>query len=184
LHLLNYNKSKKNCFYYIIKTAGRRIKLSLEVETIVENGTTPCEPVSSHTSLEMGFSHFNPLQSRFVLEKLHIRDVNILSAWPTSAGKTVVAELLAEQSLNQGKKVIYACPLKSLAEEKVRRFTQLFPDKKIEIFTGDYRDIENRQERARKADIAIVTTELLDSVTRKKQPFGSFNWRGGSNYHR
>ncbi|MDL1971000.1 MAG: DEAD/DEAH box helicase [Candidatus Desulfofervidaceae bacterium] len=168
LHLLNYNKSKKNCFYYIIKTAGRRIKLSLEVETIVENGTTPCEPVSSHTSLEMGFSHFNPLQSRFVLEKLHIRDVNILSAWPTSAGKTVVAELLAEQSLNQGKKVIYACPLKSLAEEKIRRLKKLFPERRLEIFTGDYRNIENRVQKAASAELSVVTTELLDSASRRK----------------
>ena len=73
--------------------------MSGEVEVIVEDGQTPCEPVASHTSLDMRFSHFNPLQSRFVLERLHTRDVNILSAWPTSTGKTVVVELTMEVAL-------------------------------------------------------------------------------------
>jgi len=141
--------------------------LSKKTPTIIENGTTPCEPVARHTALDMGFSTFNPLQSRFVLEGLHRKDINILSAWPTSAGKTVVAELVTEDSISKGKKAIYACPLKSLAEEKVRRFRKLFPERKLEIFTGDYRGIENRAEKAASAEIAVVTTELLDSASRR-----------------
>gem|GEM_PF-1815685 len=141
--------------------------MSGEVEVIVEDGQTPCEPVASHTSLDMGFSHFNPLQSRFVLERLHTRDVNILSAWPTSTGKTVVAELTMEVALSKGKKAIYACPLKSLAEEKIRRFKGLFPERRLEIFTGDYREVENRTQKAALAEIAVVTTELLDSASRR-----------------
>ena len=137
-----------------------------KVRIIVEDGA--CEPVSvgQVSRLDMGFTELNPLQSRFVLEDLHRRDVNIVASWPTSAGKTVIAELTAEQVLAEGGKVIYACPLKALAEEKIRRFRRLFPDVPVEIFTGDYRDVEKRREKARRAGIAVLTTELLDSVAR------------------
>lgn len=116
------------------------------VKKILENGQTQCIPVSEATTLNLGFETLNPLQSRLVFEGLHYKDVNLVAAWPTSAGKTLVAELASEHALKAGQKVIYACPLKALAEEKVRRFKKLFPQKSVEVFTGDYRDIEKRRE--------------------------------------
>ena len=139
-----------------------------EVMVHTEDGTTECVPVSDYTRLDMGFEKFNPLQSRFVLEGLHVKDCNVVCTWPTSAGKTVVAELVCEVAMEEGKKVVYACPLKSLAEEKVRRLKELFPERNVEIFTGDYRDLEERREKAIRADVAIVTTELLDSASRTR----------------
>ena len=147
--------------------------------SIHEDGTTPQQPVSKFTSLDMGFREFNPLQSRFVLENLHQRNVNILCAWPTSAGKTVVAELIIEQSILRGLKAIYACPLKALAEEKATRFRRLFPGHRLEIFTGDYRDVKSRAQKAEAAEIAIVTTELLDSATRRAELFKALIARAG-----
>ena len=136
---------------------------------IVENGSTSPQPVSKFSSLNMGFNTFNPPQSRFVLENLHSKNVNILACWLTSTGKTVIAELITEQTLNQNLKTIYACPLKALAEEKITRFKKLFPDAHIEIFTGDYLEIEKRQEKIQKANIIIATTELIDSISRNKK---------------
>jgi len=136
---------------------------------LLEDGSTPALPVKNFTSLNLGFNTFNPLQSRLVLEKLHIRDVNLLACWPTSAGKTVIAELITEQTLNRKLKVIYTCPLKSLAEEKVTRFKQIFPDYRIEIFTGDYQEVEKRRIIAENADVLVVTTELLDSISRNRK---------------
>ena len=125
-------------------------------------------PVKNYTELNLGFEYFNPPQSKFISEKLHQKDCNVIVAWSTSAGKTVTAELTIENQLKQNKKVIYACPLKALAEEKIKRFKKLFTDKNIEIFTGDYNDFDRRKTKAQNADLAIVTTELLDSITRNQ----------------
>ena len=124
--------------------------------------------VKTWTSLNLGFKYFNPPQSKFVSEKLHQKDCNVIVAWSTSAGKTVTAELTIEHQFKKKKKVIYACPLKALAEEKIKRFKKLFPDKNIEIFTGDYNNFDRRKTKAQNADLAIVTTELLDSITRNQ----------------
>jgi len=139
-----------------------------KVFVINETGITKPRPVREFTSLDLGFDMLNPLQTSFAANGLHTRDCNVICTWPTSAGKTVCAELVCEIAMREGKKVIYACPLKSLAEEKVRRFKKLFPERRVEVFTGDYRDVEQRSEKAKRADIAIVTTELLDSVSRTR----------------
>ena len=123
---------------------------------------------ADYTGLNPGFEYFNPPQSKFVKENLHKKDCNLIIAWSTSAGKTVAAELKIENQLARGNKIVYACPLKALAEEKIKRFKKLFPYRNIEIFTGDYNDFDKRKYKAKNADIAIVTTELLDSITRNK----------------
>ncbi len=123
---------------------------------------------ANYTGLNPGFEYFNPPQSKFVKENLHKKDCNLIIAWSTSAGKTVAAELKIENQLARGNKIVYACPLKALAEEKIKRFKKLFPYRNIEIFTGDYNDFDKRKYKAKNADIAIVTTELLDSITRNK----------------
>ena len=139
-----------------------------ELYVIDEKGITKPMPTARLTSLDLGFDTLNPLQSRFALDGLHKKDCNVICTWPTSAGKTVCAELVCEVAMQAGKKIIYACPLKSLAEEKTRRFRKLFPGRRIEVFTGDYRDVESRKDKAERAEIAIVTTELLDSVSRTR----------------
>lgn len=136
---------------------------------LIEDGSSESVPVSEHLSFDPGFEKLNPLQSRFILEDLHRRDVNLVAAWPTSAGKTFVAEALIHEMLEKERKVVYACPLKALAEEKIRRLKKLFPEATMEIFTGDYREVRNRPGRFAGCDVAIVTTELLDSVTRSRR---------------
>jgi len=135
---------------------------------IEETGKTLPQPVANHTRLAFPFEKFNALQSRFALEGLHTKDCNVICTWKTGTGKTVCAYLVCEAAMRRNKKIVYACPLKSLAEEKVRELRKLFPARNVEVFTGDYTDIEARRERALRADIAVVTTELLDSVSRTR----------------
>ena len=140
----------------------------MDVIAIKEKGAINPIEVDKVSNLNLGFKTLNPLQSKLAIEGLYKKDCNLIIGWQTSTGKTVVAELVCEAVMEQGKKFVYACPLKSLAEEKIRRFKQIFPDKNIEISSGDHKDFERRKIKAQKADIAIVTTELLDSISRNK----------------
>jgi len=130
-------------------------------------------PVKDYTKLNLGFERFNPLQSHLISKGVISDDCNLIVAWKTSTGKTVVAELLSENVLSNNQKVVYVCPLKALAEEKRDRFSKLFPRARIEIFTGDYQDFENRKEKAEECDVAFCSTELLDSLTRNKNLIGA-----------
>ena len=140
----------------------------MNIIAIKEKGINDLIEVRQISNLNLGFKTLNPLQSKLAIEDLYKKDCNLIIGWQTSTGKTVVAELVCESIMQQKKKFIYACPLKSLAEEKIRRFKKIFPDKNIEIFSGDHKDFERRKIKAQKADIAIVTTELLDSISRNK----------------
>ena len=67
-------------------------------------------------------------------------------------------------------KILFTCPLKALANEKMEAWGQLFHDKTILQLTGD--TLTNQKvrmdmmEKAKDADILVMTCELLDSITR------------------
>ena len=170
-HVMSINRTIPLCFSSLEmpKTGFLAREKKSRVYFLIEDGSSESVPVSEHLSFDPGFERLNPLQSRFILEGLHKKDVNLIAAWPTSAGKTFVAEALIHEMLEKERKVVYACPLKALAEEKIRRLRKLFPGTAMEIFTGDYREVRNRPGRFAGCDVAIVTTELLDSVTRSRK---------------
>lgn len=71
------------------------------------------------------------------------------------------------------KKVIYSAPLKALSVEKFNEWTIRFPDHKVILLTGDTLTspkvrVEMMQE-CKEASIIILTSELLDSLTRNHQ---------------
>lgn len=71
---------------------------------------------------------------------------------PTSAGKTRVIEALLEYRMQEGMKLIYTSPVKSLSNDKYREFTEKYGRENVGINTGDFK--ENL-----KAPIILATLE-------------------------
>lgn len=120
------------------------------------------------------FDYFNPIQSAVYPYKEE--DCNIVLGASTSAGKTIAAELVMQSVLNEGKKVVYTSPLKSLSSEKLNDWTDeswVFKDREVLMLTGDTlinKKVREKQLRlANDADIIIMTSELLDSISRRAQ---------------
>jgi replicative superfamily II helicase len=128
------------------------------------------EPIPTSIVPQFGykFPTFNPAQSMAV--PYREEDVNVVCAFPTGAGKTVVAELLMEHAIRSGKKAIYTAPLKALSQEKQddwKKESHLFSKYKVSIITGDYRLTAARVDELRAADIIVLTSEMLDSRCRR-----------------
>ena len=58
----------------------------------------------------------------------------------TGSGKTLPAEFAIKYFVKQGKKIIYASPLKALSNQKLYDFRRKFPDISFGILTGDIKD--------------------------------------------
>lgn len=113
------------------------------------------------------FTHFNYLQT---LAYEHcFQDNNLIVSAATSAGKTVIAELIISDTIKKGAKAIYLSPLKALTSEKIDAWTNeshFFSSKKLEILTGDYVLNESRLKKIKEADLVLMTSEMLDTRTR------------------
>jgi len=79
---------------------------------------------------------------------------HVLITAKTGSGKTLPAEYAIEKYVSEGKKVIYTAPIKALSNQKLRDFTEKYPDISFGILTGD---IKFNPE----ADCLIMTTEIL-----------------------
>lgn len=113
------------------------------------------------------FELFNPVQTKVL--PLATWETNLVIGAATSAGKTVCAEFFIDDTLASGKKVIYLSPLKSLTQEKHDDWKVRYADKRIEILTGDYTLTESSKKKLRNADIIVMTSEMMDSRTRRMQ---------------
>ena len=87
-----------------------------------------------------GFQDFNPMQKEALAQGFFENSL-IVSA-PTASGKTLLAELSALHSIiNEGKKVVYTCPLRALASEHYHDFKKKYGSNlkvKATISTGDF----------------------------------------------
>ena len=83
-----------------------------------------------------------------------VRNNHVLVTAHTGSGKTLPAEFTIQHFVNQGKKVIYTSPIKSLSNQKFHELSMQFPDITFGILTGD---IKCNPE----ADCVIMTTEIL-----------------------
>jgi len=63
-------------------------------------------------------------------------DLVLVSA-PTGTGKTLIAEKLAEQLLQNNLRMIYTSPLKALSNQKYRDFKAMFGEDRVGLVTGD-----------------------------------------------
>ena len=93
--------------------------------------------------------HFQKYAIEGIEEKKHI-----LITAHTGSGKTLPSEYAIEKFCNEGKKVIYTSPIKSLSNQKYHEFSKKFPHISFGILTGD---IKFNPE----ADCLIMTTEIL-----------------------
>lgn len=114
------------------------------------------------------FDKLNPVQSRVF--EIYDKDANALIAASTSAGKTVVSEMFSSYEVRErGGKAMYLSPLKALTQEKIDDWTEEchhFSDLKLSICTGDYRLTPDRKQELADSDVILMTTEMLNSVTR------------------
>jgi ATP-dependent RNA helicase HelY len=82
------------------------------------------------------------------------QDRSVLVAAPTGNGKTLVAEMLAEDLMNAGRGLVYTSPLKALSNQKYRDFREMFGEDKVGLVTGD---ISINPE----APLLVMTTEIF-----------------------
>lgn len=95
------------------------------------------------------------------------RDVNVVVAAATSAGKTVAMEMLAGEGLSRGGRALVCFPLRAVASEKHQDFTDPDHDWQkqghaVSIITGDYRLTDARVKELNEASVVIMTTEMLN----------------------
>ena len=86
---------------------------------------------------------------------------SVIVSAPTGAGKTLIAEKVIEESIKEGKGVIYTAPIKALSNQKFRDFSSLFPGK-VGIITGDVS--VNSQN-----PVLIMTTEIFRNYILEKE---------------
>lgn len=113
------------------------------------------------------FDEFNPAQAAVI--PYVTSDCNMVVCFGTAVGKTVIAECAFGYyaACVPDKKVVYVCPTKSLASEKLAVWSavQDFSNKGIAVATGDVRDSLDDH---LKAWMSIMTVESFDSKTRSR----------------
>lgn len=127
-----------------------------------------CVATAEYPYAKWKFERFNPVQSRIL--DFYDKEMNGLIAASTSAGKTVVSEMiLAEEIRNRGGKGMFLAPLRALAREKLSDWTSgehHFSDLKISICTGDYRLTKERSQELEESNLIIMTSEMLNHRSR------------------
>jgi helicase len=106
------------------------------------------------------FEEFNPMQSAAIKKGF---EKNLVVSAPTASGKTIIAELYMLQSvLNEGKKVIYTCPLRALASEHYNDFKKKYSGQssthniKFAVSTGD---LDSSSSYLKNFDVIMTTYE-------------------------
>lgn len=110
----------------------------------------------------------NPIQT--IVYPFSQKDCNLVVAASTSAGKTITAELVMADAIHRGGKAVFLSPLKAVSQEKYNDWTEdedhPWYGKNVEILTGDYQLGPSKKKALEKADIIVMTSEMLDSKTR------------------
>ena len=110
-----------------------------------------------------------PCQEKSIKQGM-FENKNLLVCTPTGSGKTAVAEIASFTHIFNGTgKAIYIVPLKALASEKYKEFTQKYGSYcKIAMATGD---LDRQEEYLGTYDLIICTSEKLDSLIRHHTPW-------------
>ncbi len=112
----------------------------------------------------MVYDHFQKKAIDYIKEGHSV----IVSA-PTGAGKTVIAEYVINDCLQNRKKAIYTAPIKALSNQKFRDFQGTFKDR-VGILTGDVNINPD-------ADILIMTTEIFrNKLLENTQGLKGYSW--------
>ncbi len=114
----------------------------------------------------MHIEKLNPMQTKALPHILGNK--NILVSAPTASGKTLLAEIAMIKNRKEGRgKIIYIVPLRALASEKYKEFSETLGHFGISvgISTGDFDSVS---ESLAAHDVIIVTSEKMDSLLRHK----------------
>jgi len=129
----------------------------------IESLPLPGRILSFYTS--SGIEKLYPPQSKAVSAGL-LDGKNILISIPTASGKTLLAELAMLRGLELNGKCLYIVPLRALASEKFRRFSEFDAlGYKTGISTGD---LDSADEYLGSNDIIVATSEKVDSLIRNE----------------
>ena len=106
-----------------------------------------------------------PIQEKAFKEQHILSGGNFIIFAVTSAGKTLVGEILSLFHAGKGRRVFYLVPTKALAEEKFEQFHEDYEKAGIQtvISTHDRREYDERIE-GRRFHIAIIVYEKLHSL--------------------
>lgn len=97
---------------------------------------------------------------RLAIEHIQARR-SVLVAAPTGTGKTLIADYLVEEVLNNGGQIVYTAPVKALSNQKYREYTALLGRENVGLVTGDI--VINPY-----APLRIMTTEILRNILLKE----------------
>ncbi len=121
--------------------------------------------MQQETLAKLGYSELNPLQRKALAEGF-LEAPRVLVSAPTASGKTLLALLSISKHFEESRKgVFYVVPLRALASEKHREFTESLASFgiKVGISTGDF---DSQAIELKEYDVVIVTSEKLDSLLR------------------
>lgn len=114
------------------------------------------------------YKQFNPMQSRVF--EIYKEDANSVLMARTSAGKTACAEMyMSDEIRRRGGKAMFLGPLRALMQEKIDEWTDdkhHFNGLNSSICTGDYRLTSKRRAELEKANLILMTSEMLNSRCR------------------
>lgn len=130
----------------------------------------PTRPGSDFPYHDCPYETLNPIQSA-VLPYLD-KDCNVVVAASTSAGKTFVAEGFMADALARNGKAAFLSPLKAVSSEKHEEWSSEdhpWGELNVSILTGDYTLTEARKKELSRADVIVLTSEMLDSKTRRME---------------
>lgn len=146
-------------------------------DATVEKETTTCK--FSHEQLELrswslpdvilkryhdlGITHMFDWQAECLLNSRSLQRANLIYSAPTSAGKTLVAELLIlKQVLETRRKALFILPFVSVAHEKTQYLRALFQDigLRVDAFVGSQSPVGGLAG----VDVAICTIEKANSL--------------------
>lgn len=137
-------------------------------EVIRINDNPNLVPTKNYKYGSWPFDDFNPCQSSI----FNVFDINanIAIAAATSAGKTIMSEMIAAYEIRKNKgKAIYVGPLKALASEKQEDWsdpTHHFSNLNVSIITGDFRFSAKRIGEVNDSNLIVMTPEMLASKCR------------------
>jgi superfamily II RNA helicase len=100
------------------------------------------------------------------------KNENILITAHTGSGKTALALYAIAKTLNEGKKVIYTSPIKTLSNQKYYEFSQHFDS--VGIMTGDIKINPL-------ANLLIMTAEILRNSLLLKKNNNNYEWNFNPN---
>ena len=118
----------------------------------MENLDSEIKTIINHTYPHI--KELNPAQKAVLEEGYLEKKNNFIVAIPTASGKTVVGMLAALKTLLSGGKVVYAVPLISIQNEKVKEFKK-FEEHNIKV-----------GKHPNSSDLAVMVFESFDHLTR------------------